>query len=58
MGTSLPEPDVKADVDESELPPDFPLLYWNPKLNYWKGSTIFSSIIPMITMTKSNNTSK
>lgn len=58
LSARLPIPDVKAGVKEEELPTDFPRLYWNSSLNYWKGSTIFSSIIPIITMTKATNTSK
>ena len=58
MTTMLPPPSVEAGIDESKLPKDFSRLYWNPAMRYWKGSQIFSLIIPIITMTKATNTSK
>lgn len=58
IGARLPPPDVKAGTKKEDLPEDFPLLYWNSSVDYWKGHQIFSAIIPIITMMKSNNTSK
>jgi len=58
LGASLPDPAVEVGVAEDALPDDFPRLYWNPAMRYWRGSDIFSRIIPIITMTKSTNTSK
>lgn len=58
MTAMLPPPSVEAGIDESKLPKDFSRLYWNPAMRYWRGSQIFSLIIPIITMTKATNTSK
>ena len=58
IGARLPPPDVKAGSKKEDLPEDFPQLYWNSALDYWKGQQIFSAIIPIISMIKANNTSK
>ena len=56
--SKLPKPTVSAGTKREDLPKNFPVLYWNPAMDYWTGSEIFSMIIPFISLTKANNTSK